>query len=129
VHLQNDVHGSRNGHHDSLHRKADTLPHRLPELPRGISPACPTQNADIISILTVPLQLDVQGLQILVTSADRGGSSTAKAKSKRSEGLEILSNAKLLLKEGQRYALVGRNGTGKSSTFLPASTFALNGFP
>lgn len=29
---------------------------------------------------------------------------------------ELLSHAELLLKEGGRYVLVGRNGTGKSST-------------
>lgn len=77
---------------------------------------CPSANP--------PSQLDVQGLHILVTSGEQA-SSTAKAKSKRSDGLEILSNAKLLLKEGQRYALVGRNGTGKSSTLpsLPPSFY------
>ena len=38
-----------------------------------------------------------------------------KGKAKRGEGTEILNNAKLRLKPGQRYALLGRNGTGKSS--------------
>ncbi|KAG6061963.1 hypothetical protein E4U33_006616 [Claviceps sp. LM78 group G4] len=61
-------------------------------------------------------ELDVAGLQILVTSDKTASSATAKRTSKsQSQGLEILSDAKLLLKEGQRYALVGRNGTGKSS--------------
>jgi ABC-type polysaccharide/polyol phosphate transport system ATPase subunit len=45
-----------------------------------------------------------------------GEKPTAKGKGKaKSDGIEILANAKLRLKEGQRYALVGRNGTGKSS--------------
>jgi ATPase subunit of ABC transporter with duplicated ATPase domains len=35
----------------------------------------------------------------------------------RAEGLEILSNATLKLKAGIHYALIGRNGTGKSSEF------------
>ena len=57
-------------------------------------------------------------MHITVTSAAENAASTTKAKSKsRSEGLEILSNAELKLKEGQRYALVGRNGTGKSSAY------------
>jgi ABC-type branched-subunit amino acid transport system ATPase component len=48
-----------------------------------------------------------------VTSGDKpSGKGKAKAKG---EGIEILAGAKLRLKEGQRYALVGRNGTGKSS--------------
>lgn len=55
----------------------------------------------------------------MVTSGDKAEKSekaAGKSKGKsKSEGLEILSNAKLRLKEGQRYALVGRNGTGKSS--------------
>lgn len=58
-------------------------------------------------------QLDIQGLDITVTS---GGKAPAKGKAKaKSEGTEILTNAKLQLKAGQRYALVGRNGSGKSS--------------
>jgi ABC-type polysaccharide/polyol phosphate transport system ATPase subunit len=61
------------------------------------------------------LQLDIEGLNIIIKSADtEKGPSKGKAKSK-SDGIEILSNAKLRLKPGQRYALVGRNGTGKSS--------------
>lgn len=60
-------------------------------------------------------ELDVEGLNIVVTS---GGHLAAKGKGKskiKSEGTEILNNAKLRLKAGQRYALLGRNGTGKSS--------------
>lgn len=33
----------------------------------------------------------------------------------KAEGLEILANASLKLKAGVHYALVGRNGSGKSS--------------
>ncbi|EFQ30949.1 ABC transporter [Colletotrichum graminicola M1.001] len=64
------------------------------------------QNAD-------PRELDIDGLNITVTSAGKTG---AKGKSKaRSDGTEILVDAKLRLKAGQRYALVGRNGSGKST--------------
>jgi len=58
-------------------------------------------------------QLDIEGLNITVTS---GTSKSGKPKGKaRAEGLEILSNASLKLKAGIHYALIGRNGTGKSS--------------
>jgi len=52
-----------------------------------------------------------------VTSGDKAPETTAKkSKAKaKSEGTEILVNAKLRLKGGQRYALLGRNGSGKSS--------------
>jgi ABC-type polysaccharide/polyol phosphate transport system ATPase subunit len=62
-------------------------------------------------------QLDVEGLSITVTSA-AAGDKAAKTKGKgkaSAEGTEILTNAKLRLKAGSRYALVGRNGSGKSS--------------
>ena len=39
----------------------------------------------------------------------------------RSEGLEILANANLKLKAGVHYALIGRNGTGKSSELIHAA--------
>ncbi|KAJ3562829.1 hypothetical protein NPX13_g8415 [Xylaria arbuscula] len=59
-------------------------------------------------------ELDVEGLNITVTSASSSkGSKVSKGKA-RSEGTEILDNATLRLKAGQRYALVGRNGSGKS---------------
>lgn len=64
-------------------------------------------------------EFDIHNLNITVTSpAAAGGEkkSTGRGKAKaRSEGLEILTDAKLRLKEGQRYALVGRNGCGKST--------------
>ena len=57
----------------------------------------------------------IDGVNITITGGQKSAGST-KAKSKaKAEGIEILSGAKLRLKEGQRYALVGRNGTGKSS--------------
>jgi ATPase subunit of ABC transporter with duplicated ATPase domains len=52
-----------------------------------------------------------------VTSGS-GKAGAAKAKGKaRAEGLEILANASLKLKAGVHYALIGRNGTGKSSEY------------
>lgn len=61
-------------------------------------------------------KLDVEGLHITVTSNNSGGKVASKGKGKaRSEGLEILTNASLKLKAGVHYALIGRNGTGKSS--------------
>lgn len=71
-------------------------------------------------------QLDVEGLQILVTSGSVTSSTATKSTSRsRAQGLEILSDAKLLLKQGKRYALVGRNGTGKSSEFCFSPDFSL----
>lgn len=69
--------------------------------------------------LTRATQFDIPGIFITVTSpkaADGGKKVAGKGKGKaKSDGLEILSNANLRLKEGRRYALVGRNGCGKSS--------------
>lgn len=70
-------------------------------------------------------KLDIEALSITVTSTSTstfnpaaaksvGGKGKAKA-AKSSEGTEVLANAKLRLKAGQRYALVGTNGSGKSS--------------
>jgi ATPase subunit of ABC transporter with duplicated ATPase domains len=59
--------------------------------------------------------LDIEGLNITVTSGKAGVKQKAKA---RSEGLEILANASLKLKAGVHYALIGRNGTGKSSELV-----------
>ncbi|GJN66790.1 hypothetical protein PCL_04329 [Purpureocillium lilacinum] len=76
-------------------------------------------------------ELDIDGLGITVTSSEKGGAaSTAKGKSKaRAEGIEILSGAKLRLKEGQRYALVGRNGTGKSTLLRAIHEKLIPGIP
>lgn len=61
-------------------------------------------------------ELDIEGLSIVVTSGSQSTTAKGKGKSKiRPDGTEILGNAKLRLKAGQRYALLGRNGTGKSS--------------
>jgi ABC-type polysaccharide/polyol phosphate transport system ATPase subunit len=57
-------------------------------------------------------KLDIEGLNITVTS---GTGSAGKKGKARAEGLEILNNASLKLKAGVQYALIGRNGTGKSS--------------
>lgn len=66
--------------------------------------------------LTEPPQLDIEGLNIAVTSGEQAADRKGKGKSKgKGDGVEILSDATLRLKAGQRYALVGRNGSGKSS--------------
>ncbi|KAI6769289.1 hypothetical protein HG531_010393 [Fusarium graminearum] len=72
-------------------------------------------------------ELDIDGVNITVTSGDK---STAKGKGKgKSDGVEILSAAKLRLKEGQRYALVGRNGTGKSTLLKAIAEKLIPGIP
>ncbi|KAH6895558.1 P-loop containing nucleoside triphosphate hydrolase protein [Thelonectria olida] len=80
-------------------------------------------------------ELELDGVSITVTSgANAAGTGTppktAKAKSKaKSEGVEILSGAKLKLKEGQRYALIGRNGTGKSTLLKAIAEKLIPGIP
>ncbi|KAF2155523.1 P-loop containing nucleoside triphosphate hydrolase protein [Myriangium duriaei CBS 260.36] len=59
-------------------------------------------------------ELDIEDLSITIQNDMDLNGSKSKVKG-RKQGLEILSNAKLRLKPGQRYALVGRNGTGKST--------------
>ncbi|KAI2621115.1 P-loop containing nucleoside triphosphate hydrolase protein [Hypoxylon sp. NC1633] len=72
-------------------------------------------------------EIDVEGLNITVTSGSRlGTKNRGKAKS---DGTEILSNAKLRLKAGQRYALVGRNGTGKSTLLKAIAEKLIPGIP
>ncbi|KAL7938020.1 P-loop containing nucleoside triphosphate hydrolase protein [Trichoderma chlorosporum] len=78
-------------------------------------------------------ELDIDGVTIVVTSGEKAdkpekGAGKSKGKSK-SDGLEILSNAKLRLKEGQRYALVGRNGTGKSTLLKAIARKLIPGIP
>ncbi|KAL6881147.1 P-loop containing nucleoside triphosphate hydrolase protein [Trichoderma novae-zelandiae] len=79
-------------------------------------------------------ELDIDGLNIVVTSGERApkaekASSKSKGRLTKSDGLEILSNAKLRLKEGQRYALVGRNGTGKSTLLKAIAQKLIPGIP
>ncbi|KUJ14595.1 ABC transporter-like protein [Mollisia scopiformis] len=72
-------------------------------------------------------ELDIESLNITVTS---GGKSASKAKGKaRAEGLEILSNANLKLKAGVHYALIGRNGTGKSTILKAVAEKLIPGIP
>ncbi|KAK1962408.1 ABC transporter [Colletotrichum sublineola] len=72
-------------------------------------------------------ELDIDGLNITVTSPGKSG---VKGKSKaRSEGIEILVDAKLRLKAGQRYALVGRNGSGKSTLLKAIAEKLIPGIP
>ncbi|KAJ1333435.1 ATP-binding cassette subfamily F member 3 [Microdochium nivale] len=86
-------------------------------------------------------ELDIEGLNITVKSTPKesgateaGSSSSAVAKKKtpkatKGEGIEILSNAKLRLKAGQRYALIGRNGTGKSTLLRAIAEKLIPGVP
>ncbi|KXX74785.1 ABC transporter F family member 3 [Madurella mycetomatis] len=74
-------------------------------------------------------ELDIEGLNITVTSgAGTTGKGKAKAKA-AAEGTEILSNAKLRLKAGSRYALVGRNGSGKSTLLRAIAEKLIPGIP
>ncbi|TGO50312.1 hypothetical protein BCON_0186g00050 [Botryotinia convoluta] len=72
-------------------------------------------------------ELDIEGLNITVTSS---GKSSVKSKGKsKAEGLEILSNASLKLKAGICYALIGRNGTGKSTLLKAIAEKLIPGIP
>ena len=71
----------------------------------------------------VELKIDVRGLSIAVTSTSTGAAAvdeTAKGRKRKSDvhSKDILVDAHLRLKQGVRYGLIGRNGTGKSSEFL-----------
>ncbi|KAE9362680.1 P-loop containing nucleoside triphosphate hydrolase protein [Stipitochalara longipes BDJ] len=73
-------------------------------------------------------ELDIEGLNITVTSG--AGKAGAKPKGKaRAEGLEILANANLKLKAGVHYALIGRNGTGKSTILKAVAEKLIPGIP
>jgi len=93
-------------------------------------------------------ELDIEGLNITVKSSSRhqqadgtkkkpttSSSSSPRASKSTSRkdtsawGIEILSNAKLRLKAGQRYALVGRNGTGKSTLLRAIAEKLIPGIP
>ncbi|KAH9891503.1 P-loop containing nucleoside triphosphate hydrolase protein [Xylariomycetidae sp. FL2044] len=72
-------------------------------------------------------ELDIEGLGITVTSASKPD---AKGKAKaKSEGTEILNGANLRLKAGHRYALIGRNGTGKSTLLKAIAEKLVPGIP
>lgn len=77
--------------------------------------------------------MDVEGLNITVASAGPAGVKTAggkgKAKATKSDGTEVLSNAKLRLKAGQRYSLVGKNGSGKSTLLRAIGEKLIPGIP
>ncbi|EMT74673.1 ABC transporter F family member 4 [Fusarium odoratissimum] len=71
-------------------------------------------------------ELDIEGLDISITSS---GKPTHQGKTKtEGEGVELLSNAKLRLK-GARYALVGKNGTGKSTLLKAIAEKLIPGIP
>ncbi|KAF7857057.1 uncharacterized protein EAF02_011290 [Botrytis sinoallii] len=72
-------------------------------------------------------ELDIEGLNITVTASGKSGVKS-KGKSK-AEGLEILSNASLKLKAGICYALIGRNGTGKSTLLKAIAEKLIPGIP
>lgn len=72
-------------------------------------------------------ELDIEGLNITVTSSVK---SAVKPKGKsKAEGLEILSNASLRLKAGICYALIGKNGTGKSTLLKAIAEKLIPGIP
>ncbi|TPX11966.1 uncharacterized protein E0L32_007269 [Thyridium curvatum] len=79
-------------------------------------------------------ELNIDGLNITVVSGDQQQGTTAKPKGKakskaKADGNEILVDANLRLKAGQRYALVGRNGTGKSTLLRAISDKLIPGIP
>lgn len=72
-------------------------------------------------------QLDVQDLDMRIISSEKTAKGKTKIKSKgESAGHEILAGANLKLKGGQRYALLGRNGSGKSSMYRYSTTDFFN---
>ncbi|KAL2121491.1 hypothetical protein VTJ04DRAFT_5518 [Mycothermus thermophilus] len=74
-------------------------------------------------------ELDIEGLNITVTSAAPEKGKSGKGKGKAADGTEILSGAKLRLKAGNRYALVGRNGSGKSTLLRAIADKLIPGIP
>lgn len=67
-------------------------------------------------------KLDIDGIYVtIIPEGETGETSAPPTKTKASKGkpkeVELLANAQLRLKEGTRYALFGRNGTGKSSKY------------
>lgn len=63
------------------------------------------------------------------TSSSSARASKSSSKDAPARSVEILSNAKLRLKAGQRYALVGRNGTGKSTLLRAIAEKLIPGIP
>ncbi|CAN8102874.1 unnamed protein product [Discula destructiva] len=83
-------------------------------------------------------ELDIEGLNLTVTSSPgaassasktAGGKAKANKATKLAEGTEVLANAKLRLKAGQRYALIGKNGCGKSSLLKAIAERLIPGVP
>ncbi|KAI0599377.1 ABC transporter [Biscogniauxia sp. FL1348] len=82
-------------------------------------------------------ELDIEGLNITVSSSSSsfpGPSTRSKGKSKATRkgnnaSTEILSNATLRLQAGARYAIVGRNGTGKSTLLRAIAEKLIPGVP
>jgi ATPase subunit of ABC transporter with duplicated ATPase domains len=106
--------------------QADSLSHRVPCISGGR--VISLVSSHILINNSFLSQLDIDGLSITVTS----GSATPPVKPKgkaRAEGLEILSNATLKLKAGVHYALVGRNGTGKSTIMRAVAEKLIPGIP
>jgi ABC-type multidrug transport system fused ATPase/permease subunit len=106
--------------------QADSLPHRVSCISRGR--VISLVSSHILINNSFLSQLDIDGLSITVTS--RSATPPVKPKGKaRAEGLEILSNATLKLKAGVHYALVGRNGTGKSTIMRAVAEKLIPGIP
>ncbi|ERT02597.1 hypothetical protein HMPREF1624_00897 [Sporothrix schenckii ATCC 58251] len=74
-------------------------------------------------------ELDVEGLSIAVSAGPPAGTTKAKGKAARGNSIEILSDATLRLKAGERYALIGRNGTGKSTLLRAIAEKLIPGIP
>lgn len=76
--------------------------------------------AKSLQTLKYVAQVDIEGLSIAVhsTPANQSDITDKKRSKSKNEGVELVSDAELRLKAGVHYALVGRNGSGKSSTRL-----------
>lgn len=78
------------------------------------------------------VQIDVQDLDISLirrASGEEGPSRASKTSKAKSEGLELLSHAHLRIKPGARLALIGRNGTGKSTLLKAISERLIPALP
>jgi ATPase subunit of ABC transporter with duplicated ATPase domains len=63
------------------------------------------------------------------SSGAKASGGKGKAKAAKSDGTEVLANAKLRLKAGQRYSLVGKNGSGKSTLLRAIGERLIPGIP